>query len=147
MSTRFSKLLLILIITLSITACGGGSSSSGSGSDESGEDAIFDSGEGVWNGLVTLNESGLTSEIILTQSGNAVSGTLESSNNGFVANLNGARNGNTIKLDLTNHRDVGDLEYEITLTLVSDTSMKGSTLTFVVEDSSVIEGSASLIKS
>lgn len=76
-----------------------------------------------------------------------MTGTFESSNNGFVANLNGVRNGNTLKLDLTNHRSSGYLEFEITLTLVSDTSMKGSTLTFVVEDSSVIKGSASLIKS
>jgi len=143
---------LLSLVGVFLLACGGGGSSSGGGDD------TYANISGTWSGMATFFSSQYQVTLTLVESGNAkaeisslkqsssISGTYTNGSTGWQAEIVGSRSGNNVTLNLTNHDDVGSYQYQMQLTVNSNTNMTGVTRSVTVSTGAVVEAGATLNK-
>ncbi len=137
---KFLRFGMVAMLTLFLAACGG------SGSSDSGG-TTFASAAGVWTGPASF-DGGVTYNVrlTLTQSGNTIGGSYLNLDSGFSADITGSRSTNTLNINLTNHSASGTHAYSMSLTMMSNKTMSGSTTSVVIATGTSVEGTANLIK-
>lgn len=135
---------MVAILSLFLVACGGG----GGGSSDSGSGVtVFGSAAGVWTGPASF-DGGITYNVrlTLTQTGNTIGGNYLNLDTSFSADISGTRSENTLNLNLANHSASATHIYTMSLAMMSNKTMSGSTTSVVIASGDSVEGTANLIK-
>ena len=139
---KFLKLGMAAILSLFLVACGGSSDS-----DSGGGSTTFKSAAGVWTGPASFDGgSTFNVRLTLTQTGSTIGGNYLNLDTSFSADITGTRTGNTINITLSNHSASGTNAYSMSMTMMSDKTMSGSTTSVVIASGTSVEGTANLIK-